>query len=74
MALLIAYTSAVMTVGKTILYSEYIRVFQKIPIADLFASWQLLMCSTDLNEAFSGFDNVGHNPLLRLVFLWIIPT
>ncbi|TKA23833.1 hypothetical protein B0A50_06968 [Salinomyces thailandicus] len=27
-----------------------------------------------LNEAFSGFDNIGHNSWSRLVFLWIIPN
>lgn len=25
------------------------------------------------NEFFSGFDNVGHNDALSLLFLWIIP-
>ncbi|OJJ47631.1 hypothetical protein ASPZODRAFT_131177 [Penicilliopsis zonata CBS 506.65] len=27
-----------------------------------------------LNELFSGFDNIGHNDLTTLVFLWIIPN
>ncbi|KAH8692823.1 hypothetical protein BGW36DRAFT_385210 [Talaromyces proteolyticus] len=27
-----------------------------------------------LNELFSGFDNIGHNNLSNLVFLWIIPN
>lgn len=26
-----------------------------------------------LNEAFSGFANIGHNGVWELVFLWIIP-
>ncbi|KAI2630622.1 hypothetical protein GGR54DRAFT_635229 [Hypoxylon sp. NC1633] len=26
------------------------------------------------NEYFSGFDNIGHNSLERLIFLWIIPN
>ncbi|TDZ24002.1 hypothetical protein Cob_v003298 [Colletotrichum orbiculare MAFF 240422] len=26
------------------------------------------------NEYFSGFDNIGHNPPLDLLFLWIIPN
>jgi len=26
-----------------------------------------------LNEAFSGFANIGHNSLVALVFLWVIP-
>ena len=25
------------------------------------------------NEFFSGFDNIGHNDPLSLLFLWIIP-
>ncbi|KAK3669701.1 hypothetical protein LTR78_010454 [Recurvomyces mirabilis] len=27
-----------------------------------------------LNEAFSGFDNIGHNDVISLIFLWIIPN
>ncbi|PFH56979.1 hypothetical protein XA68_15678 [Ophiocordyceps unilateralis] len=27
-----------------------------------------------MNEYYSGFDNIGHNPLLDLVYLWIIPN
>ncbi|KAB8260650.1 hypothetical protein BDV32DRAFT_122820 [Aspergillus pseudonomiae] len=27
-----------------------------------------------LNEAFSGFDNIGHNDAVTLIFLWIIPN
>ncbi|TVY37916.1 hypothetical protein LOCC1_G006722 [Lachnellula occidentalis] len=27
-----------------------------------------------LSEYFSGFDNIGHNSLLDLIFLWIIPN
>ncbi|KAL7792459.1 hypothetical protein V8C37DRAFT_380376 [Trichoderma ceciliae] len=26
------------------------------------------------NEYYSGFDNIGHNPLMDLIFLWIIPN
>lgn len=26
-----------------------------------------------LNEYYSGFDNIGHNPPMTLLFLWIIP-
>ncbi|KJK62437.1 hypothetical protein P875_00095411 [Aspergillus parasiticus SU-1] len=26
-----------------------------------------------LNEVFSGFDNIGHNDAITLIFLWIIP-
>ncbi|TQV94472.1 C6 transcription factor [Cordyceps javanica] len=27
-----------------------------------------------LNEYYSGFDNIGHNDLFSLIFLWIIPN
>lgn len=46
-AVLFAFSAAVMTVSKTVLY------------------W--------LNEAFSGFDNIGHNAPGDLLLLWIIP-
>lgn len=48
LAVLIAFSSALMTLSKTVLY------------------W--------LNEAFSGFDNIGHNDFFSLFFLWIIPN
>lgn len=47
MGLLVAFSAAVMTLSKTVLY------------------W--------LCEYWSGFDNIGHNSLRDLVFLWIIP-
>ncbi|PHH85092.1 hypothetical protein CDD83_907 [Cordyceps sp. RAO-2017] len=27
-----------------------------------------------MNEYYSGFDNIGHNPFIELVYLWIIPN
>lgn len=27
-----------------------------------------------MNEYYSGFDNIGHNPFFDLVYLWIIPN
>ena len=33
----------------------------------------LIWPTTGLNEYFSGFDNIGHNNLMQLIFLWIIP-
>lgn len=30
-------------------------------------------CTAGANEYFSGFDNIGHNPFMDLLFLWIIP-
>ncbi|KAK2598073.1 hypothetical protein QQS21_005784 [Conoideocrella luteorostrata] len=47
-ALMIAFSAAVMTLSKTVLY------------------W--------MNEYFSGFGNIGHNDLISLIFLWIIPN
>lgn len=44
---LIAFSTALMTLSKTVLY------------------W--------LNEAFSGFDNIGHNDAVTLFFYWIVP-
>jgi len=48
LAVLVGYSSAVMTVSKTILY------------------W--------MNEYYSGFENIGHNSITDLTFLWIIPN
>ncbi|KAG9248283.1 hypothetical protein BJ878DRAFT_550091 [Calycina marina] len=48
LALLVAYSAAVMTVSKTVLY------------------WA--------NEYYSGFANIGHNSVMDLIFLWIIPN
>ncbi|KAI1433397.1 hypothetical protein GGR50DRAFT_668847 [Xylaria sp. CBS 124048] len=47
-AVLVAFSAAIMTLSKTVLY------------------W---MC-----EYYSGFDNIGHNSLQDLIFLWIIPN
>lgn len=61
-ALLIGYTAAVMTVSKTVLYCKF--------------SWGCLLpglCDLGLNEYYSGFENIGHNNLRDLFFLWIIP-
>lgn len=27
-----------------------------------------------MNEYYSGFENIGHNSLIDLLFLWIIPN
>jgi len=48
LAVLVAYSAAVMTVSKTVLY------------------W--------MNEYYSGFENIGHNTVTDLIFLWIIPN
>jgi hypothetical protein len=31
------------------------------------------MATAGLNEYYSGFDNIGHNDVVSLIFLWIIP-
>lgn len=46
-AVVFAFSAAVMTLSKTVLY------------------W--------LNEAYSGWDNIGHNSIEDLILLWIIP-
>ncbi|KAI0382993.1 hypothetical protein F5Y04DRAFT_251619 [Hypomontagnella monticulosa] len=47
-AVLTAFSAAIMTLSKTVLY------------------W--------LQEYFSSYDNIGHNSLRDLIFLWIIPN
>lgn len=67
-ACLFAFALSVMTVSKTLLYCEFPRsaVLGRRGIgADKL--------SLGANEAFSGFDNIGHNDLLTLIFCWIIP-
>ncbi|EQL02862.1 hypothetical protein OCS_01424 [Ophiocordyceps sinensis CO18] len=27
-----------------------------------------------MNEYYSGFDNIGHNAMMQLLYLWIIPN
>ncbi|PGG96399.1 hypothetical protein AJ80_09835 [Polytolypa hystricis UAMH7299] len=47
-ALLVVFSSCIMTVSKTVMYG--------------------------LIEAFSGFQYIGHNDVLTLIFLWIVPN
>lgn len=64
-ALLVAYSASVMTLGKTVLYCRFPFVSQSFNGCTLtFAV---------LNEYFSGFNHVGHNDALTLIFLWAIP-
>lgn len=62
-ALLVAYSASVMTSSKTVLYCESNSVRQSKATNEL----------SGLNEAFSGFANIGHNDALTLITLWIIP-
>jgi hypothetical protein len=32
-----------------------------------------ILTAAGANEYYSGFDNIGHNDVLSLIFLWIIP-
>lgn len=65
-AVLVGFTTAVMTMWKTVLYCE---------------SWQdrwsdmaqKLIRLLGLIEYFSGFQSIGHNDASSLLFLWIIP-
>jgi hypothetical protein len=65
-AVVLAFAGAVMTLSKTILYCEYYS-------APCLLS-ALLIASSGLNEYFSSFENIGHNPWGRLFWLWIVPN
>jgi hypothetical protein len=64
---MVAFTGAVMTVAKTALYCEYPNIH--IPPVNHFLTNFILV----LNEAFSGFNHIGHNDAATIVFLWVIP-
>lgn len=72
-ATLIGFSSAVMTLSKTVLYCMYLL------FSTARAQWRFGKMLTHkflllgLNEYYSGFDNIGHNDLYSLIFLWIIP-
>jgi len=61
-AVLVGYSAAVMTVSKTVLYCTYISSLKL-----------LFLTSAGMNEYYSGFENIGHNSVRNLIFLWIIP-
>jgi hypothetical protein len=62
LAVLVAYSAALMTVSKTVLYCKCCRNY--------VWAWLTLL---GLNEYYSGFENIGHNSFTNLLFLWIIP-
>lgn len=62
-AVLVAFSASVMTVSKTVLYCMF-WLFDLRNAANLHIG---------LNESYSGFGNIGHNPILDLITLWIIP-
>jgi hypothetical protein len=61
-ALLVLFSSSLMTFSKTVLYGK-----------TFLLSVKHVLIFSGLNESFSGFQNIGHNDLLTLVTLWIIP-
>lgn len=63
LATMAAFTASVMTFSKTLLYGAFFGVFRA----------GLSFTIAGLNEAYSGWSNVGHNGWINLVFLWIIP-
>lgn len=65
-ALLVAFSASIMTVSKTALYCELSRV-------PTVCRGMLFTDRSGLNEACSGFANIGHNDVFTLVFLWILP-
>lgn len=77
-----------MTVSKTVLYCEFrgLGLFVAVggPVGEgggglgrdrVFSvmNIKLLTQISGLNEYYSGFENIGHNDTLSLVFLWIVP-
>lgn len=69
-AVLVAFSASVATFSKTVLYCMYLVIFRLVVPEELLRAdgfGKVVM------EAFAHFDNVGHNPLLRLIFLWIVP-
>lgn len=67
LAVLVAFSAAVMTLSKTVLYCRcpYFYI-----CGGLIANAAAFI---GLNEYFSGFDNIGHNSREDLILLWIIP-
>lgn len=61
-AVLVLFSGALMTLSKTILYGK------ASPLSSMY-----MLIFSGLNEYYSGFANIGHNDLLTLIPLWIIP-
>ncbi|OAA39538.1 C6 transcription factor [Beauveria brongniartii RCEF 3172] len=75
-AVLVGFSAAVMTLSKTILYcmvSFFGEGGAQRPNGQRKKPRLTTSCFTGLNEYYSGFDNIGHNDLSSLIFLWIIP-
>ena len=68
LAVLVVWAAAIMTLSKTVLYCKsYLLRRSGVSCTNC---WR----DVGLNEAFSGFDNIGHNSLAALIPLWIIPN
>jgi hypothetical protein len=61
-AVLVLFSGALMTLSKTALYGKVSRITLKH-----------VLTLSGLNEYYSSFANIGHNDLLTLIPLWIIP-
>lgn len=78
-ATLFGYAAAVMTLSKTILYCKKKRMNLDVFISIDTTCYKTRTDKepigkyTGANEYYSGFDNIGHNPLNDLILLWIIP-
>ena len=71
LAVVLAFSAAVMTLSKTVLYCEFdASLLFCVPRGTTMVTDTL---RAGLNEYFSGFDNIGHNSIQDLIFLWIIP-
>lgn len=66
-AVLTAFSAAVMTLSKTLLYCKFEKLQPRAQTRDR------VLTRPGLNEYYSGFDGIGHNDLMSLIFLWIIP-
>ena len=64
-AVVVAYSAAVMTVSKTVLYCKIWHA--------AIVGWKEMLTEVGMNEYYSGFENIGHNKAIDLILLWIIP-
>jgi len=71
-ACLTGFALSVMTVSKTLLYGEYGH-FATLPCDWALSKEDRADEYEGANEFFSGFENIGHNDLFSLTFLWIVP-
>ena len=62
-AVLLGYTTAQVTFWKTMLY--YLN--------EAFSGKHSSSYVLNITNESQGFDNIGHNSLMNLIFLWIIP-